>query len=417
MARLSVLPRFTPRKGCNTLLTLEKLVSQSKNPQKIHSVVITHVMPTSVNYIEMIHQVFPLQLVIAIPYSADLSTLEYLKNKRINCYLPSTIDETFNNSGKLVEEILKKSSTPLIVQEVGGYLAGYTHHLSRYPHFRGIVEDTNNGHWRYHSAGSHSCPVLSMAQSPLKDIEDTVIGDGVIYSVERIFREEFDAILQGCRCGIIGYGKIGTSTAIALKGRKCEVSTYDIDPCKNIRSRFDGFIIEPFHQMLSSCDLIIGCTGKTSINEEDVSFIKNNAILASASAKDEEFDLKAFARICSVEKINPVVWRYTKKDGTVFYLLNQGTPINFRDRSVLGSLLDMIYSELFVCMCELATVDHPNGLQHSPQHVHSLVAKTWLEIYEDNFQESTQDKIWSFPYSLEHSVPFTFKLQMGALNS
>lgn len=415
MSRVSFLPRFSSRKGNNSLLTLEKLVSQSRNSPKTHSVIITHVMPTAIGFIEMINQIFPVQLVIAIPYSADLSTLEYLKNKKFNCYLPSSVDDAFTSSGKLVEEILIKNSTPLLVQEVGGYLAGCTERLSSYSHFRGIVEDTNNGHWRYHSAGSHSCPVLSMAQSPLKDIEDTVIGDGVIYSVERIFRDEFDAILQGCRCGIIGYGKIGTSTAIALKGRKCEVATYDIDPSKNIRSRFDGYIIEPFHRLLENCDLIIGCTGKTSINEEDIPFIKNNAILASASAKDEEFDLKAFARVCSLEKINSAVWRYSRKDGSVFYLLNQGTPINFRDRSVLGSLLDMIYSELFVCMRELATVDHPKGLEHSPPHIHSLVAKTWLEIYEDNFHESPQDKIWSFPYSLEHSVPFTFKLQMGAL--
>ena len=102
------------------------------------------------------------------------------------------------------------------------------------------------------NAGSHNVPIVSMALSPIKDIEDTVIGDAVIYSLERLYREEFHSILQGTRAGVIGYGKIGTSAAIALKGREMNVSVYDIDPTKCIRAQFEGYRATPLHKLLEN---------------------------------------------------------------------------------------------------------------------------------------------------------------------
>lgn len=394
------------------LKVLETLVKRCKKPKKrCQSVLITHVMPTAEPYIRLVNEIYPVALVIAIPYSADKETLQSLEASGIRTFLPSNVEEAFLQAGPHVENILKNSSTPLLVQEVGGYLAGYTKKLSNYPHFKGIVEDTNNGHWRYENAGKHTTPVVSMALSPIKDIEDTVIGDSVVYSTERIFREEFHAVIQGVRAGVIGYGKIGTSTSIALKGRESTVVIYDIDPCKCIRARFEGMRISPLTQLLSESELIIGCTGKTSVREEDIQHIRNNAILVSGSAKNEEFDLVAFDKHCSREEVSPVVWRYTQPDGHCFYVLNQGTPVNFRDRSILGYILDMIYSELFLCMGLIANDHVPHGLQHSPAIIHTDVAKTWLEIYESNFSTDDDDKVWKFPESLRRALTHTFHLQ------
>lgn len=375
------------------------------------SVLITHVLPTSESYIQLVNAIFPVDLVIAIPYSADLDTLQRLEDMGISTYLPESITEIFLEAGPRVEALLQQSNRPLVIQEVGGYLAGYTHKLAEYPHLIGIVEDTNNGHWRYENAGEHKVPVLSMARSPIKDIEDTVIGDSVVYSTERIFREEFKAVIQGLHAGVIGYGKIGTSTSIALQGREAVVSVYDIDPAKCIRAKFEGYRIAPIAKILGETDLIIGCTGKTSVREEEIPHIKDNAILVSASAKNEEYDLEAFERCCTCEKISSILWKYTQKDSRCFYLLNAGTPVNFRDRSILGNILDMIYSELFLCMAMLLEEGNTKGLHHSPNQIHTEVAKTWLQIYEPNFKSDLDDKIWDFPNSLERALTRTFHLQ------
>ncbi|MBS0656324.1 MAG: hypothetical protein JSR46_11150 [Verrucomicrobia bacterium] len=393
------------------LKVLERLVKKKGTDSGHNCVLITHVLSTSASYIRLVNEVFPVALVIAIPYSADLKTLHSLQASGIRTFLPSSIEEAFLQAGPLVKEILESDPTPLIVQEVGGYLAGYTDRLSCYAHFKGIVEDTNNGHWRYKQAGSHKVPIVSMAQSPIKDIEDTVIGDSVIYSTERIFREEFNAVLQGVRSAVIGYGKIGTSTSIALRGRESPVTVYDIDPTKCIRARFEGLRIAPLKQLLAESELIVGCTGKTSVRAEEIPYIQDNAVLVSASAKNEEFDLTAFEKHCYREEISQEVWKYTKTDGSSFYLLNRGTPVNFRDRSVLGNVLDMIYSELFLCICLLSEKKMPLCIQHSPTEIHSEVAKTWLEIYESGFADAPNDKVWHYPDSLASALTHTFFLQ------
>lgn len=393
------------------LKTLEYLVEKESRRGIYRSILITHVLPTSEKYIELVNKIFPVSLLIAIPYSAHKDVLNRLESKGIPVYLPDSIDDAFLSSGPEIEKILQKSSDPIIVQEVGGYLAGYTKKLSEYPHFIGIVEDTNNGHWRYESAGVHNIPVLSMAQSPIKDIEDTVIGDGVVYSTEKIFREEFHAIIQGMRCGVIGYGKIGTSTSVALKGREATVAVYDIDPAKCIRAKFEGYSIMSLNRLLNQSELIIGCTGKTSVRAENINHIRNNAILVSASAKNEEFDLIAFDEYCNKEILSPVIWRYTRPDGGIFYLLNKGTPVNFRDNSILGSILDMIYSELFLCICEIAFEKYQPGLQKSPSKVHTEVAKTWLMLNNKNMYDDTDDKIWNFPFFIKENTTRTFMLQ------
>lgn len=375
------------------------------------SILITHVMSTSESYIDLVNEIFPVKLVIAIPYSADKQTLNRLEAKGIKTFLPESVTDAFVLAGSKVEEILKSGNVPTVVQEVGGYLAGCTDQLSNYSNFIGIVEDTNNGHWRYQQAGEHQTPVLSMALSPIKDIEDTVIGDSVIYSTERIFREEFHAVIQGLQTGVIGYGKIGTSTAVALKGREAKVTVYDIDPAKCIRARFEGYQISPLNKLLAESDLIVGCTGKTSIRDEEIPYIRNNAILVSASAKNEEFDLIAFENHCICEKLSPIVWKYTQKDNKCFYLLNGGTPVNFRDKSILGNILDMIYSELFLCMAMLVNEGSEKGLQHSPGKIHTEVAQTWLQVYESSFTTNPDDKIWSFPKSLERALTYSFHLQ------
>ena len=137
--------------------------------------------------------------------------------------------------GDTLQRLLGRSSAPLVAQEVGGYLASFSGELARYPHFVGVVEDTNHGHWRYEVTVPRAFPVLSIARSPLEDIEDTLIGDAVAFSLERILRENFCAVIQGCHVGVLGYGKIGTSTAIAMRGRESAVSVYDLSPIRTIR--------------------------------------------------------------------------------------------------------------------------------------------------------------------------------------
>lgn len=390
----------------SNLPALKSLVKTVSNPGKVHSVLVAHVLHTAVEYVETVHSIFPVQSVIAVPYSADMEAVEELRRRGFKVIVPDSVPDTFIKAYEETKLALESNTTPLIVQEVGGYLAKYIKELTVFEHFVGVVEDTNNGHWRYEQHEPHDRPIISMAQSPLKDVEDTIIGDAVVFSIERVFREENAAILQGARCGVVGFGKIGTSTAIGLKGREAVVSIYDINPAKDMRAKVEGFFPLPLHELLQRCDLIVGATGQTSIRLPDMEHIKNGAMLVSASSKNIEFALSEFEANCtSVEQVNTVTKKYTQKNGNIFYILNDGTPINFRDKSILGTILDMIYCELFICMRELVDGKVENGLHHSPPYIQDEVAKAWVKKHSPTFSKYPDEKIWDYPESLELGKP------------
>jgi adenosylhomocysteinase len=363
--RAGLIGAGVPRFGAE-LPAMASLLGTVPIEHKHRAVLITHVLDTAVDYVEAVHSVFPVARIVAIPYSASPAAVQSLRSKGFQVIVPASIADTFTDSEREVTDALQQSEKPLLVQEVGGYLAKASARLAEYPHFLGVVEDTNNGHWLYESTGPHPIPVLSMAQSPLKAVEDSIIGDAVVFSIERILREDFAATCQGLRAAVIGFGKIGRSSAVALKGREAVVSIYDINPSKDMGAKVEGYFPKPLHDLLPESELVVGCTGQTSIRLVDMPFIKGGAILASASSKAVEFAVADFQKHCIVEEFSDLVWRFKQPSGGTFYLLLKGTPVNFRDGSILGTILDMIYSELFVCMREVAAKRAPIGLSKSP---------------------------------------------------
>lgn len=71
--------------------------------------------------------------------------------------------------------------------DVGGYFAGVLDHLCAQfsGKIAGVVEDTENGHQRYAELDKLPCPVFSVARSPLKDPEDYLVGQSVVFSTDR----------------------------------------------------------------------------------------------------------------------------------------------------------------------------------------------------------------------------------------
>jgi adenosylhomocysteinase len=402
IALTSVLTGTTsvPRFGAE-LPALTSLLSTVPKEQRYRSILITHVLDTAVAYVEAVHSVFPVARIVAIPYSASASAVRSLREKGFNVVVPASIADTFIDAEKHVVEALEESVEPLVVQEVGGYLAKASVRLASFPNFLGVVEDTNNGHWLYERTEPHPIRALSMAQSPLKAVEDSIIGDAVLFSIERILREEFAVICQGLRSAVIGFGKIGRSSAVALKGREAVVSIYDINPAKNMMAKVEGYFPKPLHELLTESDLVVGCSGQTSIRLVDMPFIKDGAILVSASSKAVEFAITDFQKECSIERFSDVVWRFVQSNGKTFYVLLQGTPVNFRDGSILGTILDMIYCELFVCLREVAAKRAPIGLSKSPPQLQDEVSKTWLRAHSEDFSKAADDKVWDYPASLE----------------
>ncbi|WP_316189931.1 NAD(P)-dependent oxidoreductase [Bradyrhizobium sp. SZCCHNS1054] len=393
------------------LSVLRSLVGETKNPDNTHSVILQHILPTTVEYIDLVHSVYPVDLVIAITYSADQATVELLRKKGYEVYVPASIDEMLNDVWKLVAQKLEKNPYPLVLQEVGGYFANWTNELGAYKNFKGCVEDTANGLWRYEAAAKKKplgVPVISMADTPLKHVEDALIGDACVYSLEKVMRSQMASILQGLRCGVVGWGHIGKSAAAAFAGRHASVSIYDINPVVTMLAYAQGYYPMPLSQLLAGVDVVMGCSGRRSIRVADIDDLKDGIILCSASSKDIEFDLAGFAGLCDIEDIavsapsRCAIQKYTRREtGKCFYILDHGTPIDFLDMPLQGAILDCTCSELFTCMRELSSNKHEPGVIPLTDDLQIAVSKKWLQIHSQTFAMpgAEKDKVFFYPDS------------------
>ncbi|CAM4901943.1 unnamed protein product [Rotaria socialis] len=114
--------------------------------------------------------------------------------------------------------------------DIGGYFAPYLAELGNkdsYPRLwklLGIVEDTENGHQKYHDA-KQSLPrnvthprIYSVARSQMKMTEDYNVGKSLVRAADTILRQTLDLRLEDHPVvGVIGFGKIGNSIAIHMR--------------------------------------------------------------------------------------------------------------------------------------------------------------------------------------------------------
>lgn len=394
-----------------SLKVLKQLTAETKNPDNTRSIILQHILPTTVEYIDLINSVYPVELVISIVYSNDPAAAAALQAKGYKVLVPPSIDYMKQELWKDIKKAVEASPGPVIYQEVGGYLSHWTHELGACANFKGCVEDTKNGLWAYQEAakaGGLGVPVISMADTALKRVEDSLIGDACVYSLEKVLRTQMASILDGVRCGVVGWGNIGKSCATAFEGRNAVVSVYDINPVVNMLAYGRGFFPMPLKQLLAESDIVMGCSGRRSIRVADLPDIKQGALLCSASSKDIEFDLKGFAQHCDIQDVTPPgpglcpVQRFTVRDtGKSFYVLKNGTPIDFLDMPLQGAVLDCTFSELFVCLRELAQHTHANEILELADSLQVAVAQLWLPTYMETFAQADDrsDKTFHFPDS------------------
>jgi hypothetical protein len=74
------------------------------------------------------------------------------------------------------------------------------------------------------------------------------------------------------------------------------------------------------------------------------------------------------------------VWLYQGPRGNPFAILNRGTPINFRDNSILGRYLYLVYGALFFSMGKLVRRKVRPGLQELEEGDNDIVASAFSDL-------------------------------------
>ncbi|MGE2689010.1 NAD(P)-dependent oxidoreductase [Mycolicibacterium pulveris] len=340
----------------------------------------THILDTAVRFVELVASTVDIAGIIAIPYSTTVTARDKLCTQ-FDLLEPVTAADMVLAANDAVRSALTQSAErTVIVQEIGGYCASQIAQLARRTNFGGVVEDTMQGHWRYQAIGNLACPVLTIAESPLKALENRQVGRAIAYSLETILRARFFRIPVETRIGVLGYGGIGEGTAASLAAMGARVSIYDPNPIRMARAFVEGLDVQDRETVLQKSDVVLGVSGQRSISADDVALLKDGAILCSGSSKRVEIDVDGLyaaaddvATECGLTRL--------MIGGKTLWLLNDGTPINFADQGVLGHVLDLVYTELYMCIRKLSEGACGPGLQTLEAVEQQAIAHVWRQIY------------------------------------
>lgn len=232
--------------------------------------------------------------------------------------------------------------------DTGGYAAYLDESLR--PNF--VVELTNRGLWNYKDAKWTN--LLHFASAENKQLENVFVGKAIVRAVLDAMNGS-EAIAHPI--GVIGYGGIGTNVAKALQRSGKSVCVHDSDPLKGILAATQGFEVLKPSDLINTCRIIIGCTGRDCLKDEDVCFDQKTHLF-SGSSRGIEFDSVRMQHNAIVE--------------------SNGEPVNL----ATSSLPIEIAEHLFLNVC--AGIVHANtkeirGVVEIDPELQKLANEKWLK--------------------------------------
>ena len=308
---------------------------------------------------------------------------EFENNYKILHYSRAEIIADKENFLKQISELVGTRQFAII--DMGGYFSHvYIELLERFnTQLIGLVEDTENGHQKYEKAIVNNSiyqrkfPIISVARSTLKDPEDVLVGNAIVFSAEAILRS-IGIILTGKKILVIGFGKIGRSISSALLSRGIRVDIYDINPIRLASSLSLGFHSASREELLQCADIIFCATGNGSIGLKDFVNLKNGLFLFSATSSDDEWQkclIKEFKENGKKKKRLINYLTYNKKE---IYICNQGDSVNFVHGGVVGSFINLVQGEMLYAISMLEHTS-PSQIYEIPDESKKFIATQWLK--------------------------------------
>jgi adenosylhomocysteinase len=344
------------------------------------SVVITHLLAERPAFLNAINAITPVKAVLPKPRSICPTALEEVQARLLVSALSR---ERFSAPGAAIDYLEDVAAGQrLVLLDIGGYFAPCLEEICACfsGTITGVVEDTENGLRRYENLSKLPCPVISVARSPLKEPEDFLTGQSVVFSTEALVRSRGD-ILGGRDACVIGFGKLGRSIARMLQDRSLRVTIYDDDPVTLTQALSHGYRTAPSRtEALRGAGLVICATGNLSLRREDFSAVSDGAYLASVTSSDDELELSALDGRYRRSACTENVTRYATT-GQYFYILADGNAINFLHGASVGAFIHLVQGEIIAATALLTAGRLDNGLHEIDTASRRLIARTWLDHF------------------------------------
>jgi adenosylhomocysteinase len=345
----------------------------------IATFLITHLRQDGPTFANAIAKQTSLRMVLPKPKSIDTTVFGHMVTK----YNLDDLDrKKFSDPDDSLSYLENHAAgKDIILLDVGGYFASVLVHLCEHfsGHIVGVVEDTENGHQRYEQLSKLHCPVYSVARSPLKNSEDYLVGQSIVFGAESLVRSCGD-ILAGREALVMGFGKVGAAAAQALRAKSARVTVYDINAERLTYAMAQGYhVANRREQALHHADLIVCATGNQSLAGEDYLNLKNGVYVASATSSEDELDLTTVRELYTKSPVAEKVARYSTT-GHYFYLLNEGNAPNFLHIGGIGSYIHLVQAEILAALSEMSYLEEPGMREVSAIH-RQLIAGTWLQYF------------------------------------
>jgi adenosylhomocysteinase len=346
------------------------------------SVIVTHLLPDRPFMIEALDRQTTIGLLLAKPKSIHQNTRYWLSKK----YAVQTLRERYLPDSSIVDLMMKHAhGEPALLLDIGGYFAAVANHLSK--HYTGgllgIVEDTENGLQKYQEASTReelTCPVISVARSPLKNPEDYLVGQSIVYSVEALLREQGD-ILHGRTACVVGYGKLGRSIANLLHARHVRTIVYDRNPIRGVEAMSHGFsVAKSLERALRGAGLVFCATGNFALQKGDFKRIDHGAYVATVTSSDDELALDDIRHDYKVKQVTDYITRYENGEHH-FFLLNRGQAVNFIHGAAVGPFIYLVQAEILASAVRIAARAAPRGITENDEPLRQTIADVWLDCF------------------------------------
>jgi S-adenosylhomocysteine hydrolase/8-oxo-dGTP pyrophosphatase MutT (NUDIX family) len=367
--------RYALTKETRASAFYERVVDHLEMHHPTDTVVVAHLIPDVIPFLTALSRVSHVLAVIPKPRSVVKDVRDRLENDFV---LRSMDRETIaqHGLGPLVAH-----SDGLALLDIGGYFAP----LISNPEFIhkseivGVIEDTENGHQKYSALHKHTIPIFSVARSPLKNNEDFLVGQSVVFSADAILRE-MGHLLQYMRVGIIGFGKIGKSILHHLLQRNLVPMVNECNPIRLLEAYNQGASIPHRSAFLSEAEVIFSATGNKALSLEDFRVLRPGCFVFSVTSSDDEMDISSLSQEYDTHIVGAQITQLYGRHN-YFYLINGGNAVNFIHKAVLGDFIHLVRAEM---LCALEVLSHRNvtaGVHEVPEETRKRIATLWLDSF------------------------------------
>ena len=346
--------------------------------------VVQHLFPDTVRLLRLLHQYIPIDTVIGISYSGDAKAVDELRAIGIRVLTPRYCDlaDVVKTELKGCIQRCEKEKLRLLIHEVGG-IAIRALHQPEYcggDTVVGALEITKQGVWVAEQLQELHIPQINVAQTRLKEIEGKQVGEAVVAALDNILRD-LGYSTVGRDALVCGYGWVGKGVAASLRQRGLSVSVKDVDLVSVVEATVDGHNPSSGDTLTRAPAIVVGATGRRSIDKDLLAQLPDRCFLVSGSSKDHEIDLSLLEELTAESvHLHKHVRQCTLHDGRRLYLVNEGYPVNFTGASVPDEIVEFLFAELIMLVPWLLDNTPPPGIHKLPASDETLPASIWLEM-------------------------------------